>query len=97
MDEILERLVPKKVRFVEGDWMAEMCRCYYMCQCPTCDLEVITFDEKDWHEHSREGDTPEEKFKSFMVHHAYMDLNNYCNRCGQKLDWGEYPRREVIF
>lgn len=28
-------------------------------------------------------------FHSSMVHHAYIGMNNYCNRCGQKLDWRE--------
>lgn len=31
----------------------------------------------------------EDMFHSSMVHHAYIGMNNYCNRCGQKLDWRE--------
>lgn len=23
------------------------------------------------------------------AYHAYIGMNNYCNRCGQKLDWRE--------
>nr|DAN01748.1 MAG TPA: NADH-PPase NADH pyrophosphatase zinc ribbon domain [Caudoviricetes sp.] len=35
------------------------------------------------------SDNPEDMFHSNMVHHAYIGMNNYCNRCGQKLDWSE--------
>lgn len=32
---------------------------------------------------------PEDMFHSSMVYHAYIGMNNYCNRCGQKLGWRE--------
>ena len=37
-----------------------------------------------------DSDNPEVMFRSSMVHHGYMGLDNFCNRCGRKLDWGDY-------
>ena len=37
-----------------------------------------------------DSDNPEVIFRSSMVHHGYMGLDNFCNRCGRKLDWGDY-------
>lgn len=56
----------------------------YACICPTCDLHIITFTDSDI---KCDSDKPKEIFHSGMVHHAYEGRNNYCNRCGQKLDW----------
>ena len=60
----------------------------YSCTCPSCGLHIIEFDDNDIFEDCG-GDEPEEMFHNCMVHHAYMGLNNYCNRCGQKLDWSK--------
>lgn len=40
---------------------------------------------------------PEDMFHSSMVYHAYIGMNNYCNRCGQKLDWGEEDDRQQTY
>ena len=48
----------------------------------------IEFDDNDVSEKC-ESDDVEKMFHSSMVHHAYIGLNNYCNRCGQKLDWSD--------
>ena len=29
---------------------------------------------------------------SIMVHHRYIGLGNFCERCGRRLDWGEYHK-----
>ena len=40
--------------------------------------------------HNIDTDDIETRFKSCFVHHGYMGRLNYCDRCGQKLDWGKY-------
>ena len=64
----------------------------YACICPSCGLEIIRFDDNDISDDypdSIDGDI-EAMFKSSLVHHCYEGLNEYCNRCEQKLDWGNY-------
>ena len=29
---------------------------------------------------------------SIVVHHGYIGLGNFCERCGRRLDWGEYHK-----
>lgn len=60
----------------------------YACICPSCGLHIIDFSDDDV-DSKCNSDNPEDMFHSSMVHHAYIGMNNYCNRCGQKLDWGE--------
>lgn len=60
----------------------------YACICPSCGLHIIDFSDDDV-DSKCNSDNPEDMFRSSMVHHAYIGMNNYCNRCGQKLDWGE--------
>lgn len=60
----------------------------YTCICPSCGLHIIGFSDDDV-VFKCNSDNPEDMFHSSMVHHAYIGMNNYCNRCGQKLDWGE--------
>ncbi len=59
----------------------------YACICPSCGLHIIEFDDEDVK--NSDSDYPEEMFHDCMVHHGYIGLNNFCNRCGQKLDWSE--------
>lgn len=58
----------------------------YACICPSCGLHIIGFSDDDV-VFKCNSDNPEDMFHSSMVHHAYIGMNNYCNRCGQKLDW----------
>lgn len=57
----------------------------YACICPSCGLHIIRFDDDDVKK--SESDEPEKMFHDCMIHHAYQGWNNYCHRCGQKLDW----------
>ena len=82
----LEKQIPKKVRYEDVGY--EQYVNVYACICPSCDLEIIKFDDNDVSEKC-ESDDVEKMFHSSMVHHAYVGLNNYCNRCGQRLDWSD--------
>lgn len=84
----LKKQIPKKVRYEDVGYEQYGNVNVYACICPSCDLEIIKFDDNDVSEKC-ESDDVEKKFHSSMVHHAYVGLNNYCNRCGQKLDWSE--------
>lgn len=84
----LEKQIPKKVLYEDVGF-----DCYhdvnlYTCICPSCGLHIIDFSDDDV-DSKCNSDNPEDMFHSSMVHHAYIGMNNYCNRCGQKLDWRE--------
>ena len=84
----LQKQIPKKVLYEDVGFDC----CYdinlYACICPSCGLHIIDFSDDDV-DSKCNSDNPEDMFHSSMVHHAYIGMNNYCNRCGQKLDWGE--------
>lgn len=84
----LEKQIPKKVRYEDVGYEQYGNVNVYACICPSCDLEIIKFNDNDVSEKC-ESDDVEKMFHSSMVHHAYIGLNNYCNRCGQKLDWSD--------
>lgn len=86
--QALEKQIPKKVRYEDVGYEQYGNVNVYACICPSCDLEIIKFNDNDVSEKC-ESDDVEKMFHSSMVHHAYIGLNNYCNRCGQKLDWGD--------
>lgn len=86
--QALEKQIPKKVRYEDVGYEQYGNVNVYACICPSCDLEIIIFDDNDVSEKC-ESDDVEKMFHSSMVHHAYVGLNNYCNRCGQKLDWSD--------
>ena len=83
----LKKQIPKKVLYEDVGF-----DCYhdvnlYACICPSCGLHIIDFSDDDV-DSKCNSDNPEDMFHSSMVHHAYIGMNNYCNKCGQKLDWG---------
>ena len=84
----LEKQIPKKVRYEDVGYEQYGNVNVYACICPSCDLEIIKFDDNDVSEKCKSDDV-KKMFHSSMVHHAYVGLNNYCNRCGQKLDWSD--------
>lgn len=60
-----------------------------LCELADClDYDIIDFSDDDV-DSKCSSDNPEDMFHSSMVYHAYIGMNNYCNRCGQKLDWRE--------
>lgn len=86
--QTLEKQIPKKVRYEDVGYKQYGNVNVYACICPSCDLEIIKFDDNDVSKKC-ESDDVEKMFHSSMVHHAYVGLNNYCNRCGQRLDWSD--------
>ena len=82
----LEKQMQKKVKYEDVGYDQYNNVNVYACICPSCGLEIIRFNDNDISDKCESGDT-EEMFHSSMVHHAYIGLNNYCNRCGQKLNW----------
>ena len=90
-----EKWKPKKVLFEDVGYDINRNVNVFSCVCPDCGLDIITFTDDDIDFDSLQkcdSDEPEDMFKSSMVHHGYMGLNNFCNRCGRRLDWGDYPR-----
>ena len=84
----LKKQVQKKVKYEDVGYDQYNNVNVYACVCPSCGLEIIRFNDNDVSDKCESCDT-EEMFHSSMVHHAYIGLNNYCNRCGQKLDWSD--------
>lgn len=84
----LEKQIPRKVLYEDAGFDCNRDANLYACICPSCGLHIIDFSDDDVDSKCK-SDNPEDMFRSSMVHHAYIGMNNYCNRCGQKLDWGE--------
>lgn len=84
----LEKQIPKKILYEDVGFDCHHDVNLYACICPSCGLHIIDFSDDDV-DSKCNSDNPEDMFHSSMVHHAYIGMNNYCNRCGQKLNWGE--------
>lgn len=84
----LKKQIPMKVLYEDVGYDQYHDVNLYACICPSCGLHIIGFSDDDV-DSKCNSDNPEDMFYSSMVHHAYIGMNNYCNRCGQKLDWGE--------
>lgn len=84
----LKKQIPKKVLYEDVGFDCHHDVNLYACICPSCGLHIIDFSDDDV-DFKCNSDNPEDMFHSGMVHHAYIGMNNYCNRCGQKLDWRE--------
>ena len=84
----LEKQIPKKVSYEDTGYNHYSNVNTYSCVCPSCALDIIEFDD-DWVSDDCDSDDVEKMFHSSMVHHGYIGLNSYCNRCGQKLDWSK--------
>ncbi len=82
-----KKQIPQKVLYEDVGFNHHYNVNVYACICPSCGLHIIEFDDNNIT--CCDSDEPKEMFHSCMVHHAYIGLNNYCNRCGQKLDWSE--------
>lgn len=82
----VKKQIPQKVIFTDVGYDQYTDENLYACICPSCGLHIITYSDGDVQD--SKGDTLEEMFHDCLVHHAYEGLNNYCNRCGQKLNWG---------
>lgn len=89
-----EKWKPKKVKFEDIGYDRFHDVNVYACICPDCGLNIFEFTDDDVDDKC-DSDDPEVMFKSSMVHHGYMGLNNFCNRCGRKLDWGDYKRKRI--
>lgn len=83
----LEKQISKKVLYEDVGFDCQHDVNLYACICPSCGLHIIDFSDYDI-DSKCNSDNPEDMFHSSMVYHAYIGINNYCNRCGQKLDWG---------
>ena len=59
----------------------------YGAICPSCDLHIFEFDDNDVEVESPDSKEIRKGFYNNFTHHAKIGLNNYCSRCGQRLDW----------
>lgn len=80
-----KKQIPQKVLYEDVGYDQYRNVNIYACICSSCRLHIIRFDDTDVLEIG--CDDAEKMFHENMVHHAYIGLNNYCNRCGQKLKW----------
>lgn len=84
--KFLNKNIPREISYEDVGYDFYRNVNLYACKCPTCGLEIIHFDDSDIESEDYTDDV-EKMFKSSMVHHGYIGLNNFCNRCGQKLKW----------
>lgn len=83
----LSKRVPKKVIFEDVGYDFHYNENVYACICPSCGLHILNFTDSDVETSS--SDELKEMFHACLVHHAYEGRNNFCNRCGQALDWSD--------
>lgn len=81
----LEKQIASPVKFEDVGYDQHNDVNVFAAICPSCGLQIIKYADNE-----SPSDEPEEIFKYEMVHHAYEGRNSYCDRCGQKLDWGRY-------
>ena len=84
----LKKQIPMKVLYEDVGYDFHRDVNLYACICPSCGLHIIELSDIDV-DSGCNSDSPEDMFRSSMVHHAYVGMNNYCNKCGQRLDWSE--------
>ena len=86
----LRKQIPQKILYEDIGYDCRNDVNVYACICPSCRCKIIEFTDDDISTKYDSCDGNVEKmFHSSMQHHAYIGLNNYCNRCGQKLDWSD--------
>lgn len=83
----LKKQIPRKVTYEDIGYNPFHDENVFACICPSCGLHIITFTDSDVE--SSKSDVPEQMFHDCLTHHNYEGLNNFCNRCGQKLDWSK--------
>lgn len=86
----VRKQTPRRVVFQDSGYHPHLGN-VYTASCPECGLPIIYYTDADISKDCT-SDDPETMFKSSLVHHDYRGFNGYCNRCGQKLYWGKYPR-----
>lgn len=79
----------KKVRFEDTGYDQFHDVNVYAAICPSCGLALAEWDDSQV-EAGSTSDNPEKMWHENFVHHNYEGRDSYCNRCGQKLDWGRY-------
>jgi hypothetical protein len=86
--KVLEKWTPQKVLYEDIGYDTNTNENLYACKCPSCALGIIVFGDSDIKDdYDSNDDNVEKMFHSSMNHHAYIGLNNFCNRCGQRLKW----------
>lgn len=81
----LKKKLPQKVIFENIGYDTWRNENVYACICPSCGLYIFGFSNSDVT--SSDSDEPEKMFHDCLTHHDYRGLNNFCNRCGQALNW----------
>lgn len=77
--------IPQKVVYEDIGYDIHKNVNVYACICPSCGLYIIEFDDEDVK--NSKSDKPKQMFHDCLIYHGYEGRNNYCDRCGQKLDW----------
>ncbi len=78
-----KKQIPQKVVYEDIGYDMHKNVNVFACICPSCGLHIMRFDDNDIK--CFDGDE-KEMFLASMPHEVYTELN-FCNRCGQRLDW----------
>lgn len=87
MTRVEKKQIPRKVLYEDIGYNQYQNVNMYACICPSCGLHIIEFDDDNIPDDDEPDGNVKRMFHANFVHHDYRGLNNYCNRCGQKLDW----------
>ncbi len=94
INKAVKKQKPQKVIYEDVGYDCFHNENVYACICPSCRLHIFEFTDSDISGNGDFGGNAEKMFHSCLIHHDYRGLNNYCNRCGQKLDWLESEETE---
>ena len=84
---LVDKVMPRKVIFNDLGYDHHHNVNVYGAKCPSCDLILFDWTDDDVKD-SFDGDI-EEMFHDNFVSHGYCGRHQYCDRCGQRLDWSE--------
>ena len=87
LQKLVNKVTPKKVIFDDLGYDHHHNVNVYGVKCPNCDLILYDWTDDDVKD-SSDGDI-EEMFHDNFVSHGYCGRHQYCDRCGQRLDWSE--------
>lgn len=84
-NKLIEKYKPQKVLYEDVGYDSFHNENLFACICPSCGLHIIEF--RDFDVSYSNSDNPKEMFLECLDPSGGIGLNNFCNRCGQRLDW----------
>lgn len=84
---IIKKQIPQKVEFEDNGYNYWHNVNKYVCNCPSCGFTLFNFDDDDFSYDATNNGDAEESFRLSFDVGKIQRCNNYCPRCGQRLNW----------